>query len=104
MRSPNRSRTLAAAFLLALSLGACDAISGRETPGEYVDDATITGKVIAEIIQDPTLKKFQVSVETFQNVVQLSGFVDSAQNVTRAGALAAGVRGVRSVKNDLIVR
>jgi hyperosmotically inducible periplasmic protein len=45
-----------------------------------------------------------VSVETMQNVVQLSGFVDSAQNVSRAGDLARNVRGVQSVKNNLVVR
>jgi len=104
MRNQNWLKSSVAVLLLAVSLGACDAISGRETAGEYVDDATITTKVIADIIQDPTLKKFQVSVETFQNVVQLSGFVDTPQNVARAGTVASNVRGVRSVKNDLIVR
>jgi hyperosmotically inducible periplasmic protein len=104
MKHNNTFRTLIAMLLLTLSVGACDAISGRETPGEYVDDATITTKVIAQIVQEPTLKKFQVSVETFQNVVQLSGFVDSYASASRAGTLAANVQGVRSVKNDLVVR
>jgi osmotically-inducible protein OsmY len=104
MKKENRFRNLIAMLLLTASVGACDAISGRETPGEYVDDATITTKVIAQIIQDPSLKKFQVSVETFQNVVQLSGFVDSYDNASRAGTLAGNVQGVRSVKNDLVVR
>jgi hyperosmotically inducible periplasmic protein len=104
MRKENRLKSLIAVLLLAGSIGACDAISGRETAGEYIDDTTITSKVIAEIIQDPSLKKFQVSVETMQNVVQLSGFVDSAQNISRAGDLARNVRGVQSVKNNLVVR
>ncbi len=104
MRKEYRLKSLIAVLLLAGSVGACDAISGRETAGEYIDDTTITSKVIAEIIQDPSLKKFQVSVETMQNVVQLSGFVDSAQNVSRAGDLARNVRGVQSVKNNLVVR
>jgi osmotically-inducible protein OsmY len=104
MRNEHRLRNLVVVMLLAVSVAACDAISGRETPGEYVDDTTITTRVIAEIIKDPSLKKFQVSVETFQNVVQLSGFVDSSQNVSRAGELARSVPGVRSVRNDLIVR
>ena len=43
-------------------------------------------------------------VETMQNVVQLSGFVDSAQTKARAGELAGSVTGVREVKNDLVVR
>jgi osmotically-inducible protein OsmY len=46
----------------------------------------------------------QIGVETMQNVVQLSGFVDSAQTKARAGELAGSVTGVREVKNDLVVR
>ena len=53
---------------------------------------------------DPTLKVFQINVETFKGDVQLSGYVDSAQNVTRAGEVARGVPGVKSVKNNLIVK
>jgi hyperosmotically inducible protein len=104
MSIKHRLRNLAAILVLAVSVVGCDAISGRETAGAYVDDTTITTRVIAEIVKDPGLKKFQVSVETLNHVVQLSGFVDSQESVSRAGALARGVRGVQSVKNDLIVR
>jgi hyperosmotically inducible protein len=54
-------------------------MSGRETAGEYVDDAMITTKVEAAMFDDPSLKVMQIGVETMQDVVQLSGFVDSAQ-------------------------
>jgi hyperosmotically inducible periplasmic protein len=79
-------------------------MSGRETVGEYVDDATITTKVKAAMFDDPALKVMQIGVETMQNVVQLSGFVDSPQVKARAGELARSVIGVREVKNDLVVR
>ena len=79
-------------------------MSGRETAGEYVDDATITTKVKAAMFDDPALKVMQISVETMQNVVQLSGFVDSEQTKVRAGERARSVAGVREVKNDLVVR
>ena len=104
MRKHNRLGIYLTVLVLAVSVAACDPIAGRETAGEYVDDATITSKVIAEIVNDSSLKKYQVGVETFKNVVQLSGFVDSAQARTRAGELAGKVKGVKSVKNDLIVR
>ncbi|MEX0693898.1 MAG: BON domain-containing protein [Rhodospirillales bacterium] len=101
----NRNTLLLAAMLaITAPLIACDPIAGRETPGEYVDDATITGKVIAAIIDDPILKKSEVKVETFQNVVQLSGWVDSNASINRAGDVARNIKGVRSVRNDLIVR
>jgi len=93
-----------AAFALITSIAACSAISGRETAGEYVDDATISTKVRAQIFDNPNLKKFQVHVETFQGVVQLSGFVDSAASRNRAEDIAGHVSGVKSVKNDIVVR
>jgi osmotically-inducible protein OsmY len=95
-------RSILAALMLAASLPSCAAFSGRETPGEYVDDATISTKVRASIIRQ--LGTTQIGVETMQNVVQLSGFVDSAQLKTKAGEIARNTSGVRDVRNDLVVR
>jgi len=97
-------KTVAIATMLALSLAACEAMSGRETAGEYVDDAVITSRVIAALVQDDTVKKSQVSVETMEKVVQLSGFVDSAQVAARAGDIARKVAGVQAVRNNLVVQ
>lgn len=104
MRNANWLRSVLVALALTTSLGACTVMSGRETVGEYVDDATITTKVKAAMFDDPSLKVMQISVETMQNVVQLSGFVDSEQTKARAGERARSVEGVREVKNDLVVR
>src|SRR5512143_1396827 len=82
----------------------CASTPTRESTGEYVDDSTITTKVKAAIFNDPSLKVFQINVETFKGEVQLSGFVDSSQSVNRAGEVARGVKGVKSVKNNLIVK
>jgi osmotically-inducible protein OsmY len=60
--------------------------------------------VKAAILGDPALKVFQISVETFKGVVQLSGFVNSPQVVSRAAAVASQVSGVKSVKNNLLVK
>ncbi|QQR69162.1 MAG: BON domain-containing protein [Alphaproteobacteria bacterium] len=95
-------RNLLLAFTLSVSAAGCAAVAGRETAGEYVDDATISTKVKASIINELGMK--QIGVETMQNVVQLSGFVDSPQIKVRAGELARNVSGVQSVKNNLIVR
>jgi osmotically-inducible protein OsmY len=86
------------------SLAACAMVSGRETPGQYVDDATITNTIKAKIIGEPKLKVLQINVETMQGVVQLSGFVDSQKSEARAVEIARRVRGVTSVKDDLVVR
>ena len=89
--------------LIAVFLG-CASTQKREGTGEYIDDSVITTKVKAAIFNEPTLKVFQINVETFKGEVQLSGFVDSAQSVKKAGEVARGVKGVTSVKNNLNVK
>ena len=89
--------------LVAVFLG-CASTPKKAGTGEYIDDSAITTKVKAAIFNDPALKVFQINVETFKGEVQLSGFVDSAQSVSKAGEVARGVKGVKSVKNNLIVK
>ena len=71
------------------------------TLGEKVDDATITAGVKAAMVREPTLKVFEIDVETVKGVVQLSGFVSSADSVAAAASVARTVKGVKSVRNDL---
>ena len=82
----------------------CAATQKHESTGQYIDDSVITTKVKAAIFDEATLKTLQINVKTFKGVVQLSGFVDSPQSVTKAGAVAGRVEGVKEVKNDLIVK
>ena len=89
--------------LIATFLG-CAATPQSASTGQFVDDSVITTKVKAAILEEPSLKFLQISVETFKGVVQLSGFVDSAQSVKKAGEVAGRVAGVVSVKNDLTVK
>ena len=100
-----RLTTIAAAGLAlgTVSLG-CASTRNHESAGEYIDNSLITTKVKAAILDEPSLKSLQISVKTYKDVVQLSGFVDSSQSARRAGEVAAGVQGVSSVKNDLAVK
>ena len=92
------------ASALLVSVVACAPTATREGTGEYIDDSVITGKVKAAFAADPTVKATQVQVETFKGTVQLSGFVDSRESAQRAVELARGVKGVKSVKNDTVIR
>lgn len=85
-------------------MAACSGTSTSRSTGEYIDDATISNKVRAELIGDKDLNLFQIDVTTYEGVVQLSGFVDSQSAKDRATAVAAGVAGVKEVRNDLIVK
>lgn len=91
------------AALVALSLGACSSTRSERSTGEYVDDAALTAKVKAALIEDPVTKAGDINVETFRGVVQLGGFVDDAQQRSRATEVARGVDGVTEVRNDLRV-
>ena len=92
------------AFCLALALTAaagCASTPKQEGTGEYVDDSVVTSKVKTAILNEPGLKSAEINVETFKGVVQLSGFVSSRAEINQALAVARGVGGVKSVKNDM---
>jgi osmotically-inducible protein OsmY len=99
-------RTTAVAFALAsvVVLGACAGTKTSESTGAYVDDSAITSKVKTAILEDPALKVMQIHVNTYKNVVQLSGVVDTPQMIGHAGTVAGHVSGVASVQNDLVAK
>jgi len=90
--------------MLMVTLAACAATRTQSSTGEYVDDSVITSKVKTLLATDDFLKSFEISVESFKGTVQLSGFVDSQKAVDRASEITRSVKGVVSVKNNLIVK
>lgn len=92
--------TIFATFLLVASLG-CASSRTQEGTGEYLDDTVITTKVKAAILGEPGLKVSEINVETFKGVVQLSGFVNSREDINKAVRVARAVNGVTSVENDM---
>ncbi len=92
-----------AAVMLTTVVG-CASTPTQESTGQYVDDTVITTSVKAAILNEPSLKVLEINVETFKGVVQLSGFVRSADNVATAVNVARGVNGVKSVKNDMRIK
>ncbi len=70
--------------------------------GVAIDDAEITTKVKAAIFAEPGLKTLQISVDTVNGVVTLSGSIDSTASSDRAKALAGAVAGVKEVDNRLV--
>src|SRR4030042_4874532 len=91
-------------LMLIATLVACASTSKQSGAGEYVDDSVITTKVKSLLGADDFLKSFEISVETYKGIVQLTGFVDSQKAIDRAGEIASGVKGVKSVKNNLNVK
>jgi osmotically-inducible protein OsmY len=90
-------------LLLAVFVG-CASTAKQEGTGEYVDDTILTTKVKAAVFNEPSLKSREINVETFKGVVQLSGFVGSQADINKAVEVAQGIKGVKSVKNDMLVK
>ncbi|ATQ77181.1 hypothetical protein CR152_23670 [Massilia violaceinigra] len=85
-------------MLVALAAGCASEPTARPV-GVAIEDTAISARVKAALAGDPDVKARDVQVETFRGVVQLSEFVDSAQNVQRALDVTRRVIGVREVKN-----
>ncbi len=104
------SRLLAVALLALASIAVGPAHSADEAtkpPGAvaaYADDATITAKVKAVLIEDQQVQSLSIGVTTEKGVVKLSGVVPSAEVGNRALQLAARVQGVKNVQSDLQLR
>jgi osmotically-inducible protein OsmY len=90
--------------MLIATFAGCASTPTRESSGEYVDDSVITTKVKSQLASDDFLKSFQISVETYKGTVQLSGFVNSQKAADKAEEIVKSIKGVTSVKNNLIVK
>ncbi len=82
----------------------CAATQDRESNGQYIDDSVITAKIKAAILNEPSLKVFQISVKTFEGKVWLNGTVNSEQICRKAEEIAGRIEGVTSVVNNLVVK
>lgn len=103
MSVPALVTILAVSGVAALQTG-CAGTPTRASTGEFLDDASITTKVKAAFVKDPVVKAIDVKVETFKGAVQLSGFVDTAEQKARAEQIAAGIQNVASVRNNISLK
>jgi osmotically-inducible protein OsmY len=98
--------TLAAAVtaVALLATTGCAVVRDQQSVGQYVDDATLTTRVKSKFAEDPTVSAMSITVETFNGLVQLSGFAKSFDERIKAETLARNTSGVKQVKNDIVVR
>ena len=87
-----------------LGAAGCAVTRGQESVGDYVDDTAITVAVKARFVEDTAVDASSIRVETLKGTVMLSGFAKNNTEKTTAEALARKVKGVTSVKNELLVR
>jgi hyperosmotically inducible periplasmic protein len=85
-------------------LPGCAVTRGQSSVGAYIDDVSITTAVKARFVDSTQVDAAAISVETLEGTVMLSGFAKSQTERAAAESIARATKGVRSVKNQLMVR
>ncbi len=80
------------------------AVAPATSMGTKLDDSLVTGKVKAALMDAADVKSLHINVETHDGITQLAGFVATAAMKEKAGRITAGIDGVKSVDNVLVVR
>lgn len=108
MKKSTKNLSKLAAVMIAVSstlfMGGCAVQRDQSTAGEYVDDSVVTTKVKTKFIESKAVDASAIEVETLKGTVQLSGFAKTAAEKSSAEKLAKSVEGVKTVKNDIIVK
>ena len=94
----------AIAVIALVTASGCAVTRGQESVGAYVDDAAITTSVKARYVENKDVDAAAIKVETLNGTVMLSGFAKNATERSSAENIAANVKGVKSVKNSIMVR
>jgi osmotically-inducible protein OsmY len=87
-----------------LALGGCASSNQSESTGQYIDSSALTMKVKAKLLADDSVKSLPITVKTYKDVVQLSGFVNNQYQKNRADEIARSVPGVKDVQDSLIIK
>ena len=89
--------------MIALTSG-CAGDRYHQSTGEAIDDKGITMRVKSALSNDAEYKYENVDVATFKGTVQLSGWVETHSQKSRAASLAKDVEGVKDVENNITVK
>jgi hyperosmotically inducible periplasmic protein len=87
-----------------LTVAACSSTRTQRAPGEEVDDAALLTSVKSALVSNPVTDAGEINVDVNRGTVKLSGFVDTQQEKSKAGDVARGVEGVKTVQNDIAVQ
>jgi len=102
--SQKKMTAIALAFMSVALFAGCTSMHKSESAGQFVDSSVITSKVKAKLLADDQVQSLPITVKTYKNTVQLSGFVSTPQQKIRAEAIARSVEGVEAVNDALVVK
>jgi hyperosmotically inducible protein len=91
--------------MAALLLVSGASMGWASSAGQVVDDSVITTKVKSSYVADSAVSAYDISVETNQGVVALTGLVNSEAERQKAVQIARETSGVKQVDaRNLIVK
>ena len=90
--------------LLALFLVGCAGDRYSRSTGEVIDDTALLTRAKAALINDPIISGNSIDVDVNRGVVTLTGAVNGEVEKKKAQDIVAGINGVRSIQNNLLVR
>ncbi|HTL18372.1 MAG TPA: BON domain-containing protein [Patescibacteria group bacterium] len=97
-------KSVGAAALLAVCIGVSGCHSADRTTGQAINDKMIGFNVNHALSADPVLKYPDVKVNVYNGNAQLTGFVNTDEQRTRAAQIASGVPGVTQVINEITIK
>jgi hyperosmotically inducible protein len=112
----NRAIILGLLLASAALSGCVAAVVGGTAAGAYyvgkdersadriAADAAITADVKTRLIAEPGIRSFSINVDTFNGNVFLKGDVKTSAQRATAERLARKVKGVKAIRNELVVR
>lgn len=107
-------KPMLAAVVATMFLAGCAGMGGgdrgtsqggasQRTAGEVVDDAAILAQIKAQLAADSELSALKINVDSMQGAVRLRGEVKTVALRRKAETLARGIKGVKSVDNQLVI-
>ena len=78
-------------------------IIGKTTIGQTFDDTMLTSKIRVKLLQTPDIRSTNIDVDTYNNIVTLTGIVKTHQERGKALYVAQKVAGNKQIVNNLSV-
>ncbi|HEX5222057.1 MAG TPA: BON domain-containing protein [Verrucomicrobiae bacterium] len=91
-------------FGVTIFVAGCAGDRYTRNAGEYINDESLDARVTTALNESPEYKLNSVTVQSFRGVVQLSGFVNTPDQRSKAGEIARQVPGVKGVENNITIK
>jgi len=106
MKHTNRifSMALCLGLLTTAAVGTftgCAGNANERSTGQYIDDKTMQHQVRDALSNNAEYKFDNVNVDVYRGTVQLSGFVQNADQKSKANDIAKSVQGVKDVQDNI---